>query len=186
MFCCQSRLYDLLNRAGSRLLRGCARKIFLGPDKPVPHPLIFGQSFIRAFHHRLRICFCISQNEHRARLRISISRQRDHDAIFDLGLAAQRSLQILGINVHSGGRHDHIFLASFEIQVALGVERADVAGSVPAFLGCHRLQFLPGPISGRNAASRGPEFHRPAPASPRAPPALCRSILCPDEKDDSR
>ena len=49
MFCSQSRLHDLLDRAGSRLLRGGARKILLRPDKPIPHPLILSQSLIRAF-----------------------------------------------------------------------------------------------------------------------------------------
>ena len=142
--------------------------------------------FVGASHHRLRISNALPQDHHRARLGVSISRQSDHHAIFHFGLPAQRSLKIFGINIHARRRDDHIFFAAFEIQIAFGVECADVAGAVPAFFAGIGCSFVAGPVSGGDAAAADQNFAIGSQFDLRGPPALSRSILCPGEKDDSR
>src|SRR5579862_6872188 len=52
------------------------------------------------------------------------------------------------MNVHAFASYDDILLASLEVEVAFGVELADVAGVKPALLVEHRLQLLSLPIAG--------------------------------------
>ena len=152
------RLHNFQDRAGSRLLRGSAREVVLRPEKPVPHLLVLGQSPVGAPYHRFGISLAIAHDYYRARLGVSVSRQRDHHALFHFRLAAQGGFEVFGIDIHAGGSDNYIFLASFEIQIACGVERAYVAGAVPAFFGRHGLQFVPAPISGGHSATADQDF----------------------------
>ena len=83
-------------------------------------------------YHRYEIYTAIAQNHHCTRLSVSVSRQRDHHAVFHFRLAAQCRFEVLGINIHAGWRDDHIFLPSLEIQVPGRIEVADIAGPVPS------------------------------------------------------
>ncbi len=49
-------------------------------------------------------------------------------------LAAQRSLEIIGIDIGSSRGHDHFLLSALEVEVPGFIERADVAGAIPALL----------------------------------------------------
>ena len=82
-----------------------------------------------------RICSSrAAQNHHRARLRIPAALNSDHHAIFHFRLPAQRRLQILGIHIRPARGDDHFLLASLEIKIAGLIERADVAGAIPALV----------------------------------------------------
>ena len=50
--------------------------------------------------------------------------QANHHAVADLGLLAQRSLEVVGINIHPFAGDDNVLLATLEIEIALGIEFA--------------------------------------------------------------
>ena len=50
------------------------------------------------------------------------------------------------------------FFRPLKYKFPCGIELADVASAVPAFFADHRLKFMPGPISGGNAAASDQNF----------------------------
>ena len=141
-------LHRCLDDRGLGLLRGRARKVLLGPYQPAPHLLVLRELLIGASHNRLRIRngarvwrFTLSrggiggvaQHEHRTRLGVATLLQTNDDAVADFGLLAQRRFQVFGINVHAFASDDDILLATLEVEIAFGVELADIAGAKPAF-----------------------------------------------------
>ena len=67
-------------------------------------------------------------------------------------------LQVFRINVHSRRGDDHVFFAAFEEEIAFGIEFADIAGMVPAFLAGDRAQFSRTPVAGRDTAAAHQNF----------------------------
>ncbi len=155
-----------------RLLSGRARKVLLWPDQPAPHLLVLGKMMIGALDDCLRIWWRrvrrlrwssrriggIAQDQHGASLGIAALFQTDHHAVADLGLLPQRSLQVLGIDVHPFARDDDIFLATLEVEIAFGIELADIAGAKPAFFVQHRLELFCLPIAGSNVGAAHQDF----------------------------
>ena len=98
------------------------------------------------------------QDQGRARFRISVHLKRHHDNIFNLGLSLQRAFQVLGVYVHSRGRDDHILFASFEKQIAVGIELSNIAGVVPALVRSNRPKLIRTPVAGRDSAAAHQNF----------------------------
>ena len=107
----------------------------------------------------------VTQNQHGAGLGISPALEADDHAIANFFLRAQSRFQILGINVHARGSDDHFFFAALEKKIALLIERAQVAGAVPASRSRPRRVAVRGRSSSRwQRRCRAPEFRRPRPA----------------------
>ena len=96
------------------LLGGRSRKILVGPDDPAAHALVFGESLICGF-----------DDAGQDRFGLSIRRTAQGSAFpptangmttlsFTRGLGFQCVLQVFGIDVHSGGSDDDVFLTAFE------------------------------------------------------------------------
>src|SRR5882762_6611146 len=101
----------------------CAGKIRLGPDDPHSNALIFGKRGIGAFDGRVSgSSLSIFHQESGARFSVATSFERNDRAIPDAGLFAKGSFEVLGIDVETGGRDDHVFLAPAEAEVAFGIE----------------------------------------------------------------
>src|ERR1700692_1164432 len=115
-----------------RLLCVRAGEIFLRPFDPQAHSLIFGQRLIRPLHRLFQLGIA-AQNYHSAWLRVASAFDSDDHAIFHLGLAAQRGLQIFGIHIRPAWSDNDFLLATLEIKSARLIEGANVAGAVPAF-----------------------------------------------------
>src|SRR5690348_16147613 len=130
----------LLNLAGLRFAGGSPRKILIRPNHPRPHALILGQGFIRPLHHRLGFR-TFAQDQHSAWLSVPTARHTNNGTVLHLRLAAQRGLEVFGVDVHSRRGDDHMFFAAFEIEIAFRVYFAKVTSAVPAFLAGHWLEF---------------------------------------------
>jgi len=52
-----------------------------------------------------------TSQKNRARSRVAAAFERNHDAIPHTGLFAESGFEVLGINVKSGGRDDHVLFA---------------------------------------------------------------------------
>ena len=100
----------------------------------------------------------LPQNQHGAGLGISAALQAYDHAIPNLFLSSQCRFEVLGINIHARGRDDYFFLAALEKEIALLVERAQVAGAIPAFFRSDGLQFVAVPIAAGNAAAPNENF----------------------------
>src|SRR5208282_1066414 len=100
----------------------------------------------------------VAQNQNGAGLGISAAFEADDDAISNLFLTSQRRFEVLGINVHARGRDDHFFFTSLEEKITLLIERAQVAGAIPAISACDRLQFASVPVAAGDAAAAHENF----------------------------
>src|ERR1019366_4707636 len=150
-------LHRLLNRSSLWLLRGSTREVLLGPHQPAAHLLIFRELLVGTPDYRLGISG-VPQDEHGARLGISALLQADDHAFAYPGLLAQRNLQVLGIDVHPFARDNDVLFAALEIEIAFGIEFAQVAGAKPTFLAQHRLQFFSLPIPGSDIGAAYQDF----------------------------
>src|ERR1700722_3809555 len=97
-------------------------------------------------------------NYHRARFCIASAFYSDDHAIFHLGLAAQRRLQVFGINIRPSGSDNDFLFAALEIKIACLIERADVASAVPAFCIRSLLRAMFIPVSRSHAATAHQDF----------------------------
>ena len=73
-------------------------------------------------------------------------------------MAAQGGFQVLGVDVQALGGDDYALLASLEIEVAVGVERAEVAGVEPFFPALHRLELATVPVTGGDVLAAHQDF----------------------------
>src|SRR5207302_18179 len=94
-----------------------SRKILARPDKPAMNALVLGKTLICPLDNRCRIRESLPHDQNCARFRIAVHGNRDHNAVLYFWLDLQRVLQVLGIDVHSRGSDDYIFLASFEKEI---------------------------------------------------------------------
>src|ERR1035438_5067638 len=147
----------LLDGGDLGLLRGSAWEVLLGPHEPAAHLLILRELLVGTPDRRLGIDG-IAQDENGARLGVASLLQADDDAVAYCGLLAQRILEVLGINVHPFAGDDDVFLAALEIEIALRVEFAKVAGAKPTSLAQHRLQFFSLPITGSDVGAAHQDF----------------------------
>src|SRR5664280_597682 len=129
-------LHRLLNRSSLWLLRGSAREVLLGPHQPAAHLLIFRELLIGTPDYRLGIGG-VPQDQHGARFGISALLQSDNHAFAYFVLLSQCRFQVLGIDVHPFARDDDVLFAALEIEIAFGVELAQIAGAKPTFLAQH-------------------------------------------------
>ena len=147
----------LLDRSDLWLLRGSAREVLLGPDKPAAHLLILRELLVGTPDHGLRIDG-VAQDENGARLGVPSLLQADNHAVAHLVLLSQLRFQVLGINVHPFACNDDVLLAAFEIEIAFGVEFAEIAGAKPTFLAQHRFQLFSLPITSSNIRAAYQDF----------------------------
>ena len=115
------------------------------------------------------------QNQNRAGLGIATALDAHNYGITHFFLGAQRGLQVFGIDVHPGGRDDDFFLASLEKQIAVCVERAEVAGAVPAFVASDGHEFTAIPVAAGDAAAANQNFAIVGEPQLRDQARLCRS-----------
>src|SRR5258708_39974474 len=92
-----------------------------------------------------------------ARVGISTAFEGDDNAIAHTALSAQRGFQILGINIQSRRRNDHILLAPTETQVAFRIQFAKIARAQPTFL-TGRLQCSRLPVTTGNVFAADEDF----------------------------
>src|SRR5580698_2403869 len=165
----QRRLDRIANHVAARFLRRTTGKIFFGPDEPGTHMLIFGQRLVCARDDcscvdfgviRIGIGIAVAQNQNCTRLSIPALLQADDDAVPHFFLLAQRCFEILGVNVHSRRCDVHFFLAALKKKIPLLIDRAQIAGAIPAFIfqTRHWLQFASIPIAAGNATSPHQNF----------------------------
>ena len=140
-------LHGRLNDGSLWLLCGRAREVLVRPGHPAPHLLVFGELLIGLLYGTLRIGR-VAHQQRGARLGVAALVQTDHDTVANLRLQAQRGFQIFGIDVHPLAGDDDVLLAPLKVEIALGVELADVAGAKPTFLVQHRLQLFALPVAG--------------------------------------
>src|SRR5260370_7642914 len=108
------------NGVAAGLVGGAAGEVFFGPDEPSPHALIFGEGFVGAGDGTSPVSTVgIAQDQHGAGFGISAALESYNHAILNFFLLPQRRFEILGIDVHSGGRDDHFFFAALEKKIAL-------------------------------------------------------------------
>ncbi|MDD9985441.1 MAG: hypothetical protein OXQ31_04130 [Spirochaetaceae bacterium] len=71
------------------------------------------------------------QQEDGVHLRSAVGIQPDHGRVGDRRVGLQHLLHVLGIDVAAVGQDDHVLLAALDVEVALRVQEALVAGLVP-------------------------------------------------------
>ena len=141
--CIKSCADEFANAREQRLQSGSAREIGFGPQEPAANFLIFRERAIGIFDHcRLIRMRRIFEQQHGARLCVTVPFDSYHYAIAHAGLAAHRSFQILGIDVHTRRSDDHIFPAAFEIEAAFRVGFPHISSAKPP-IGCrYRLRLI--------------------------------------------
>ena len=72
------------------------------------------------------------KEEHGAWFGVAVAVESYHDAIADAWFFAEFCFEIFGVNVQARRGDDYVFLAAFEIEVAVGVALAQIAGVKPA------------------------------------------------------
>ena len=143
--------HGLEDDSSARLLRCGAREIVARPNNPAANLLKLRQGLIRAADRGFRHALGVAQDQNRAWLGVSPDRNPDHDAIPHLRLAAEHRLEILGVNLHAFRRDDHVFCPAFEIEVALSVQFAAVAGRKPTARVEHGPELAALPVTGGHA-----------------------------------
>src|SRR5664280_3070973 len=149
--------HRLLNRSSLWLLRGSAREVLLGPHQPAAHLLIFRELLVGTPDYRLWIDG-VSQDQYSVGLGVSALLQSDNQAFAYFVLLSQCRFQVLGIDVHPFARDDDVLFAALEIEIAFGVQLAEVAGAKPTFLAQHWLQFFSLPITGSDIGAANQDF----------------------------
>src|SRR4051812_3487519 len=100
----------------------------------------------------------ITENYYRTRLRVSFSLYSDHYTILDLWLPAQCLFQIFWMNVGACRCNYDFFLASFEIQIPLCIQRANVAGAIPALVTGNCVCAAGIPVAGGHTPASNQNF----------------------------
>ena len=130
----ERRFGGFSNAVEDRLLGWRARKIRVGPDEPMLHPLKRSEALVRTLDDGggVWITRGIFQQQHGTRLGVAVTLETDDHAIAHGRLFAQLRFQVLRENVQALGRDDYIFSAAFEIKIARLVAFAEIAGVEPS------------------------------------------------------
>src|SRR5262249_23099759 len=79
-------------------------------------------------------------------LGVAVTSEAENDCIFDLRLLAEGGLKVGGIDFHPFRRDDDILLPSFEMEKALRIELAEVAGVEPSLFARDGLELATLPV----------------------------------------
>src|SRR5262245_58887233 len=116
------------------LLRWSSREVRVVPEDPVSDLLILIERLVGPLDRACRIRALISRDQNRQWLG-SLSRiSRDDRTIADLGLQLENSLEIIGVNIHSGCGDDDVLRPALEVQIAILVHFGNVAGVEPSIV----------------------------------------------------
>src|SRR5215472_3595798 len=103
------------------------------------------QRLVSAIDYRFRFQTLVAQDEHRERFRPVSALDFNDCAGFYFRLTIQGQFKVLGIDINAGRSHNDLLVPSFEVEIALVVQFADIAGAKPTVCQFGPLQFIPVP-----------------------------------------
>src|SRR5215207_2359816 len=134
----------------ANLLRRRAREVRVGPDLPAAHLLVARERLVGALDDSRGVGPGVIHDEHRERLGAARAFDADDGAQADFGLAVERGLDVLGVDVQARGRDDDLLLAPAEVDVARRVHLAEVARAQPAAVAERLADAVSAPVAGRD------------------------------------
>ena len=111
-----------------------ARQLGARPHRRAADLLVIAERLVGALHDGVEIDAGIRRigDDHRVDALLAVPGPADHRRVPHAGDRGERALDVLGEDVQPLGRDDHLLLAALDVDAALLVDAADVAGVQPA------------------------------------------------------